>query len=1166
MRRCAGLIKVAAIVALLATGRGVRAERIGVTTTEDELNSDGDCSLREAIRAANTDATADACAAGSGTDEIVVPAGTYTLTLEGRAEDDGTSGDLDLTTDVMITGAGASQTIIQACAPAPPELTCTGIDRVFHVDPRAQGIAATISGVTVRNGQTIGIPFVSADGAGILVQGGLTLADAVVRSNRNSIPGFASAGGGLANRGGTLTVVRSIVRDNDSPMGGGIYDEGTLAVIDSWIRNNTAGEGGGLWAGIGDVSIDGSTVSGNRTGSFGAGIFNYRGILAIRNSTISGNDTPGSGAGIANIQGVVTLNNSTIAANRAGTPSAGGQGPGILTSTTYALVTLSNTIVAGNLSTATPLDCSGTLTSAGYNLIQTLGFPLSVPQCTIVGDTTGNILGHDAELGLLIDNGGPAPTHALLSTSPAIDAGNPAVPGGSDTACPLTDQRGMPRPEGSACDIGAFERAGDLSVSGMSPNTAGNGGSVVAIVYGSGFVPGTALQLARAGETPIAGDPVAIDETGSVAVATFNLTGRAPGSWDLSVTLPDSRSVARSGALTIEATRNADVWIDVIGRDIIRVGRPARFTLIFGNRGNVDAAAVPLVIGVPAAVSWQLLTAVVPPPVQEDPLAPDWDRVPIDVASGAEGDFVVIPLLLPLVPAGFTGEIEVSITAPGELHGQDLELLAGVGDPYFRPDLDAQTVGELSDGAIAYAGRVLGANLPATLRPALQAHVAAQLETMVARGRDAWVRSVGTQTEIYSLSQLVTEAALFGRTVASASPAAGSATTLGGGAGGFARGECIEMGFKIVANRCVPKPCRGIGAPPCNGFPVRPRRSVDPNDKHGALGIADARYVGADLPLRYTVRFENLETASLPAQDVVITDQLDTGTLDLDTLSLGPISFGGTTLAPPPGLRSFARDVDLRPARALIVRIRAALDEATGVLTWRFSSVDPHTSDVPEDPTLGFLPPNIDAPEGEGSVFFTVAPKPGLPSGTEVHNRAAIVFDVNDPIETPEWRNTLDLTAPESHVEPLAAATSSTSLALRWTGSDQGSGVGSYSVYVSENGGPFLPWLVDSSDTAATFTGQRGHTYAFYTTARDRVGNREAAPATADTTTRIVACAGDCDGDGTVRVNELVTGVGIALGRGALAACAAMDGDGDETVRVNELVAAVGHALRGCSG
>src|SRR5262249_13001413 len=165
-------------------------------------------------------------------------------------------------------------------------------------------------------------------------------------------------------------------------------------------------------------------------------------------------------------------------------------------------------------------------------------------------------------------------------------------------------------------------------------------------------------------------------------------------------------------------------------------------------------------------------------------------------------------------------------------------------------------------------------------------------------------------------------------------------------------------------------------------------------------------------------------------------------------------------------------------------------------VTWRFLTRDPVTGDPPQDPLAGFLPPDVTPPEGEGSVVFTVRSAGGLATGAQVSNRATIVFDANDPIDTPQWVNTLDATPPTSQVDGVDAADcSATDLPVRWSGTDVGSGIQGYTVFVSEDGGPASPIVSATDATSAPFTGQLGRTYAFYSVARDFAGNEESPPA-----------------------------------------------------------------------
>ena len=114
--------------------------------------------------------------------------------------------------------------------------------------------------------------------------------------------------------------------------------------------------------------------------------------------------------------------------------------------------------------------------------------------------------------------------------------------------------------------------------------------------------------------------------------------------------------------------------------------------------------------------------------------------------------------------------------------------------------------------------------------------------------------------------------------------------------------------------------------------------------------------------------------------------------------------------------------MDLRPDTNLIVRLDAAFDLGTGILSWHFSSLDPATMQPPDDPLAGFLPPKTMPPAGDGIVGFAVGAKPGLATGTTIANLARIVFDDNAPIDTPIWSNTIDVSPPVSAVTGAAPA------------------------------------------------------------------------------------------------------------------------------------------------
>ncbi len=284
------------------------------------------------------------------------------------------------------------------------------------------------------------------------------------------------------------------------------------------------------------------------------------------------------------------------------------------------------------------------------------------------------------------------------------------------------------------------------------------------------------------------------------------------------------------------------------------------------------------------------------------------------------------------------------------------------------------------------------------------------------------------------------------------------------------------------------------------------RAPTDPNDIVGRAGIGTGGYILPQTSLPYIINFENKPNADAWAAEVVVTHQLDAD-LDLDTFELGSVGFGDITVEVPAGRQTYATRLDLRSTRGVFVDVDANLNRANRTVTWTLRAIDPTTLDLPIDPFLGLLPPNQSSPEGQGYVTYSIQPKSNLVSGTRIEAQASIVFDVNEPIATNVWLNTIDDGLPSSQVSPLPA-TSPASFQVSWDGVDDasgptGSGIASFDIFVSDDGGPFVLWQDNTTDTSATFTGQANHTYSFYSLAIDNTGNIELPKTIADTTTTV---------------------------------------------------------------
>ncbi|MDD8050890.1 MAG: carboxypeptidase regulatory-like domain-containing protein [Verrucomicrobiota bacterium] len=297
--------------------------------------------------------------------------------------------------------------------------------------------------------------------------------------------------------------------------------------------------------------------------------------------------------------------------------------------------------------------------------------------------------------------------------------------------------------------------------------------------------------------------------------------------------------------------------------------------------------------------------------------------------------------------------------------------------------------------------------------------------------------------------------------------------------------------------------------------------SEDPNDKL-TTGFGGQGFVDVDAPIHYTIRFENKSDATAPAQRVLITDQLSSE-LDWTSLELGEIGFNREVVPVPAGLTRFHTSgvhvlTDPNP-----VKVDARLDFNAGMITWVIESVDSVTGDLPEDPLAGFLPPNNELHVGDGYVRYSIKPRADLVDGTVITNEANIFFDYNAPINTPSTINTIDRAAPESWILGLAAQ-SWFRIHVQWGGTDIGTGIHRYDVYVSIDGGAPEIWWKGTTATSAIYLGEAGRTYEFWTIAYDALGHSEAPKAGSEHETTVVGFQGRIRGISSTSAGMLLLG------------------------------------------
>ena len=402
------MIRFAAIlcvsIVMLAGANSLMGANFTVSKIADTNDGtcDADCSLREAVAAAN---------AAAGNDNIY-----FALPLFASPQT------ITLSLGEIVFGANGSTTVYGTGA---NRLTISGnnASRIFSTGAM---VVANIHHMRLTAGNGAGTLNTGRGGAVYNVGGTMVISNVVLTGNSAANGGALNAAAAVGGADALTTLINCVLSNNSSTSSGAAlqnFSTSTLHMINTTVNNN------------------------NSTGTGIAGAFQANGMVTITNSTFSGNTTSGTGAGVYFNGSSLIMTNTTIVGNTS--PLGGG---GLHRTATTPIANVRNTIIAGNTGAAATPDVSGTITSQGNNLIGNIG--------TSLGWLMSDLQNVNPLVSPVGFYGGRGMTHALLSGSPAINAGQNCVTDGSCSAAnpPLalvTDQRGALR--SGNVDIGSFE-------------------------------------------------------------------------------------------------------------------------------------------------------------------------------------------------------------------------------------------------------------------------------------------------------------------------------------------------------------------------------------------------------------------------------------------------------------------------------------------------------------------------------------------------------------------------------------------------------------------------------------------------------------------------------------------------------------------------------------
>jgi hypothetical protein len=653
------------------------------------------------------------------------------------------------------------------------------------------------------------------------------------------------------------------------------------------------------------------------------------------------------------------------------------------------------------------------------------------------------------------------------------------------------------------------------TISSYFPDKGSNQGSITIHVQGAGYADGSTFWLEKDGIQIYADSTIAIFD-GYDMHGIFNLIGTETGLYDIHVQVPQSGEQVLTDAFEIIDEIQGSLTQTIIGPPMLRANWWREFKLVISNTSYNDVGGVPFLIILPSYADVQILFDVDSMPNGIMPLEEiNWDDfMVIDSIGDFQTNIKVFAGICPYLPGKSLVEykFKVKMNVPGAFRvtGHIMSAAFGPEIPVDNREMSSSSNSVFSEDCSDYFNGVVKDVALDISNAALEAIIGPVYEC-IGGGTLFFYQLFSDLSEMYD-EQNGTIPAVLSKTlslvsggnkfmldcvIAAATLAAGPEKLMIQGvlkAAGYMEDinnltTAFDLGYDAGANsECFPELINYL-----QGISGTVLNAADPNE---IVGPTEYLQYTNEMAMPYTIFFENVDTALVSALEIHVSDTLDASKYNFGSFQLGAMQLGDHTMNIPPGLKQFAKDEIL--SDSIMVRITAQFDTLTGIVNWSFLGLDPTTFDYPESLTLGILPPNVNQPEGEGFVSFSIQRLETLSDGEDITNKASIIFDTNAPIITNTWLNTLDLVSPESQFITQTGTIGDTTFVLHWQGSDNLSGVHSYDIYYSINGDEFMLLASNYAADSAEMTGQFGDLYAFYIVANDNVGNVEVKEAIAE--------------------------------------------------------------------